>query len=189
LSARVLGTSLVLESSADGSTWTDVTSISQLKLTNSSIPPTSSISAIGLAARPSGSTSVLVLERDVNEWDEPKLRLWVNNGSWTNITNSLDLGFFPSLNGPWRSIRPRIEWDGSRFLLLSPKGRLFTSTNATSWTQLPALPGDSAGYVQTNFWEYGSLGTNNLIWSFASGNGTIVARPCKVDGYTNVVRA
>lgn len=184
---------LAFESSSDGSEWNPVDTIPQLTLSGSN-GQSSYFSALGLAEDPLGLMAALVLEQN---WSEAypqvgaaTLRLYGLNSTWTNLTKvapsgaALDLGFFP--NGSWASVRPKLEWDGSRFLLLSPKGRLFSSTNATNWTLLPPLPGDPAAYM-SNFTEYRGLKTNNLVWSFASGNGTIVARPCKLDGYTNVV--
>lgn len=68
-----------------------------------------------------------------------------NDKNWVKVSS------IPELNGKlytrWGTTNPQIQWDGDRFILLSSEGKLFTSTDGSSWAPLPALPSDSSAYL------------------------------------------
>ena len=181
----IISTSLGLETSTDGMNWKPLAGSDRLQ-----VPTANSFEfsfPLGVAvASTNGPAIALVMGSDPTMTAAAMQRLSIyvwNKGSWvTNVANpSLDLSF-PAGPTIWNFVKPKIAWDGRRFLLLSPKGKLFSSTNAINWTPLSSLPSDTADYVSQSFASFGiaSTNTNNVVSSFALGNGVIVVRPAKL---------
>jgi hypothetical protein len=79
---------------------------------------------------------------------------------------------------PFADAAESVQWDGERFILLVHPGRIFVSDDGLAWTQLPALPDDSAVRLQA----YGSPlpPAQNLAVSVASdGDSLLIARAAK----------
>lgn len=136
------------------------------------------------AGLPQGPSVVVTREEgsnpSTNQWEATFL-LYTST-DWTNWTEVTTLsGFSGSYSFQDHAI-PHVQWDGMRFVLLSPNGRISTSANGLAWTVLPSLPSDTAAYLKSN---YGSgVPAANLAASFASNGTTIVARSGKLhSGY------
>ena len=175
---------VVFETSADGSAWQE----------SAALPPAPAPSlwngyqvAAGLAKSAAGRVVVLVVEQF---WDESasknnsSLNVYHWNGeNWSELTIT-DADFVD--NDADKSMLPQIQWDGSQFLFLTPRGALLRSASGEpgTWSPLPALPPDSDKYLGDNFRSIfgpGRAPAANVVYSFASdGKGTIVARPGKL---------
>lgn len=175
---------VVFETSADGSAWQE----------SAALPPAPAPSlwngyqvAAGLAKSAAGRVVVLVVEQS---WDESasknnsSLTVYHWNGeNWSELTIT-DADFVD--NDADKSMLPQIQWDGSQFLFLTPRGALLRSASGDpgTWSPLPALPPDSDKYLGDNFTSIfgpGRAPAANVVYSFASdGKGTIVARPGKL---------
>jgi hypothetical protein len=163
-------------STTDGASWSPLGSASGI---------TGNVATFA-AASTSSTAVALAIEQN---WDENTYtytsipRLYVSNDwkIWTEIT--LPAGALPSYSSSSGELSPDLQWDGNKFLLLTPSGKLYSSTDGSAWTKLPELPSDSAAFVSANFGN-GSLPAN-LVASFASNGSTIVARSAKSskDGY------
>jgi hypothetical protein len=178
------GPNVVFETSADGLAWQE-----------SAVPPPVPVPSLwngyqvvaGLAKGAAGRALMLVVEQlwnqntqnnnswlTVQQWDGAK---------WSKLTIP-DADFVD--NNADKSMLPQIQWDGSQFLFLTPRGALLRSADGDpgTWSPLPPLPSDSDKYLGDNFTSIfgpGRAPAANVVYSFASdGNGTIVARPGKL---------
>jgi len=175
---------VVFETSMDGLAW-------QEPALPPPLPTPSLLNAhqvvVGIAQSASAHTVVLVVEQawDQNTWESNStltMHQW-NGVEWSKIIIPSS-GFVN--NDAYKSVRPQIQWDGSQFLFLTPRGVLWRSLNGSlgTWSSLPALPADSSAYLSTYFTSIFSPSgapAANVIYSFASdGRGAIVARPSKL---------
>lgn len=99
--------------------------------------------------------------------------------TWSQVT--LPAGALVPQNNEWSRFSPDLQWDGSKFLLLTPSGKIYTSANGTIWTKLPELPADTAAFVTANYWN--GILPGNPVASFASNGSVIVARTGKFDKF------
>lgn len=174
--ARVGDTLVKCEDSAfefttDGAIWTP--------LGNGNFNGTAS----SFAAQSQGPAVVVTREDSYIPTWKTAFRLYTSS-DWTNWTAvTTPPGFSVSyLYSDYAT--PQVQWDGTRFVLLSPNGRLSISADGLAWTTLPALPSDTAAYLGSNY-ASGAVATN-LVASFASSGTAIVARSGKLlYGYFN----
>ncbi len=136
------------------------------------------------AAKPQGPVAVVTFafEPDPITGEYKNVFRLYGSTDWTNWTPVTTVPGFSVGYESQGCATPRVQWDGARFVLLSPNGRLSTSIDGLTWTVLPALPSDSAAYVSSN---YGSGSpAANLVSAFASNGTTIVSRSGKLsNGY------
>jgi hypothetical protein len=76
-----------------------------------------------------------------------------------------------------------VFWDGKQFVLLLYPGRIFTSTNGSSWVALPTLPKDTPAVLEA-FSPAGAPAENSAC-SVASDGELLVARSEKLDASGN----
>lgn len=89
----------------------------------------------------------------------------------------------------FEEVAESVQWDGGKFILLLNPGRIFTSPDGVTWTQLPPLPDDSTSFRKA----YGSPlpPAANTAVSVASDGSVIVARAAKLapDGKSYLARS
>jgi hypothetical protein len=198
--SAIVDNKLFVGSSTNGIVWTNIGTVTPFVVSRSLFstnPPDwsapSSLSALAVAADPSsGRIVTLSVEQNPgwSDWPPPKpiYRLHsYDNGSWTNVS-----GFDPRGFGPYvdYAVAPLIQWDGRRFLVLTPRGVLLNSTDGKTWSALPSLPSDTAAFI-SQYYGRGSqlISTQNLIGSFATDGSRIVARGSKIiSGFVNSER-
>lgn len=157
------------ESTTDGTTWT----------------PLGSGTFEGMVSSFAGQTpgpAVVVTKEDnydqITRQSTTTFRLYSSAdwATWTAVTTPSGFSVSYSYSD---YATPQVQWDGTRFVLLSPNGRLSTSANGQTWTTLPALPNDTAAYLLSSHYATGAPAAN-LVASFASNGTTIVARSGKL---------
>ena len=160
-------------STTDGTTW-------QL-VTPSEIPWTTNATFTRVNSLASNSSESVTLALTVEAtFDEHRAYIATRKlyrstawGAWSLVRLAAVSQFPPQ----WNSVET-VFWDGTKFVMLLYPGRIFTSTNGLSWTQLPALPKDSL----TTLSEYVPSGAPaaNTAFSVASNGSLLVARSEKL---------